>query len=241
MSASSSTIAADLPPSSRLTRLSCSPHSVAMWRPAALEPVNAILSTPGWRTSASPTSRTAGKHGHDTVGKVRARSIISANHSASNGVSGAGLTTTVQPAISAGISFGMIRFCGTFHGTMMPTTPTGARRRCTSPSTPWRRSAHGKSRATARVRCIIETAAAAWPSRLKLRGEPISSVIRSAISSRCASRGRRVLRPCASARAASSRGHGPSSKAAAPRRPPRRRPRESPRARRRSGSRSAAR
>src|SRR6185312_8313474 len=33
MSASSRMIAADLPPSSRLTRLSCSPHSVAMCRP----------------------------------------------------------------------------------------------------------------------------------------------------------------------------------------------------------------
>ena len=56
MSASSRMIAADLPPSSRLTRLSCSPHRAAIRRPTALEPVNAILSTPGWRTSASPTS-----------------------------------------------------------------------------------------------------------------------------------------------------------------------------------------
>src|SRR5271156_4429616 len=49
-------IAADLPPSSRLTRFSCSPHSPAIRRPTALDPVNAILSTPGWRTSASPAS-----------------------------------------------------------------------------------------------------------------------------------------------------------------------------------------
>ena len=56
-------------------------------------------------------------------------SSISANHMASKGVSGAGLTTTVQPAINAGIIFGMIRNCGTFHGTIAPTTPTGARRR----------------------------------------------------------------------------------------------------------------
>ena len=32
---------------------------------------------------------------------------------------------TVQPAIRAGISLGMIRHCGTFHGTIAPTTPTG--------------------------------------------------------------------------------------------------------------------
>ena len=30
---------------------------------------------------------------------------------------------TVQPAISAGISLGMIRNCGTFQGTIAPTTP----------------------------------------------------------------------------------------------------------------------
>ena len=58
-SASSSTIAADLPPSSRLTRLSCSPHTDAILRPAAVEPVNATLSMPGWATRCSPTSRPA--------------------------------------------------------------------------------------------------------------------------------------------------------------------------------------
>ena len=58
-SASSSTIAADLPPSSRLTRLSCSPHTAAILRPAAVEPVKATLSTPGCATRCSPTSRPA--------------------------------------------------------------------------------------------------------------------------------------------------------------------------------------
>ena len=182
MSASSRMIAADLPPSSRLTLLSCSPHRAAMRRPTALEPVNAILSTPGWRTSASPISGPPGST--DTTPSGRSScSIISANHKASRGVSGAGLIMTVHPAIRAGINLGMIKNCGTFHGTIAPTTPTGALRRCTSPSTPWRRSSHGKSRAAASARCISDAAAAAWPSRLKLRGEPISSVIRSAISS----------------------------------------------------------
>ena len=47
-SASSRTIAADLPPSSSETRLSCSPQTAAILRPAAVEPVKATLSTPGW-------------------------------------------------------------------------------------------------------------------------------------------------------------------------------------------------
>ena len=70
-SASSRMIAADLPPSSRLTRLSCSPHRAAMRRPTALEPVNAILSTPGWRTSASPMSGPPGQHRHHALGQVQ--------------------------------------------------------------------------------------------------------------------------------------------------------------------------
>ena len=59
-SASSRMIAADLPPSSRLQRFSCSPQIAAMRRPAAVDPVKATLSTPGWRTRCSPASRPAG-------------------------------------------------------------------------------------------------------------------------------------------------------------------------------------
>ena len=62
-------------------------------------------------------------------------------------------------------------------------------------------------------RCICANAPVAWPSRLKLRGEPISAVIRSAISS---------VWPLYTAASFSifsirsngiSRGHGPSSNA----------------------------
>jgi len=59
MSPSSRKIAADLPPSSRVTRRMSRPHSAPMTRPAAVEPVNATLSTPGWQTSAAPASRPA--------------------------------------------------------------------------------------------------------------------------------------------------------------------------------------
>ena len=43
-----------------------------------------------------------------------------------SGVSSAGLSTTVQPAASAGASFQLARLSGKFHGTMAPTTPTGS-------------------------------------------------------------------------------------------------------------------
>ena len=44
---SSRTIAADLPPSSSVTRFSCSPQTDAMCLPTAVLPVKLTLSTPG--------------------------------------------------------------------------------------------------------------------------------------------------------------------------------------------------
>jgi hypothetical protein len=62
---------------------------------------------------------------------------MSAMRNASSGVSGDGLMTIVQPAINAGASFDIVTNCGTFHGTIAPTTPTGSRRTTTSlPRTP---------------------------------------------------------------------------------------------------------
>ena len=58
-SMSSRTTAADFPPSSSVQRAMRSPHSDAMRRPAAVDPVNVILSTPGLVTSSSETSRSA--------------------------------------------------------------------------------------------------------------------------------------------------------------------------------------
>jgi len=56
---SSRITAADFPPSSSVKRAIRSPHSEAMRRPAAVDPVNAILSMRGSRTSSSETSRSA--------------------------------------------------------------------------------------------------------------------------------------------------------------------------------------
>ncbi len=48
--ASSSTIAADLPPSSSTHGRISSPHAAAMRAPVSTEPVKLTMSTPGWRT-----------------------------------------------------------------------------------------------------------------------------------------------------------------------------------------------
>ena len=69
-STSSSTIAADLPPSSSDTRLSRSVASEPTLRPAAVEPVKETLSTPGWVTRYSLTSRSAGSDGEHALGQA---------------------------------------------------------------------------------------------------------------------------------------------------------------------------
>jgi hypothetical protein len=63
------------------------------------------LSTPGGRPTASAAS------------EIRYPSP---------GASGEVLSTTVQPAISAGATFMLMRAIGVFHGTIAPTTPTGS-------------------------------------------------------------------------------------------------------------------
>ena len=55
-SASSSTISAELPPSSRCTRLRCWAASAPTCRPTAVEPVNEMIRTTGSVISASPAS-----------------------------------------------------------------------------------------------------------------------------------------------------------------------------------------
>ncbi len=146
-SASSRMIAADLPPSSRVQRFSCSPHSAAIFFPATVEPVKEILSTSGWVTMCSPTSRPACTMLSTPAGSP-ASCTASARRYAFSGVSGAGFSTMVEPEASAGASFSMVTNSGTFHGTMAPTTPTGSRRTSVGPSTPWRRSSNAYSRAS---------------------------------------------------------------------------------------------
>ena len=61
----------------------------------------------------------------NTPAGTPARSASSASASAENGVCDAGLTTTVQPAASAGPALRVIIAIGKFHGVMQPTTPIG--------------------------------------------------------------------------------------------------------------------
>ncbi|CAM5322397.1 hypothetical protein SANTM175S_09194 [Streptomyces antimycoticus] len=127
MSASGRMIAADLPPSSRLTRLNCSPAIAAMRRPARVEPVKAILSTSLCDTRYSLVSRSAGRtlitpSGRPTCSRSSARKPMLREFS------GETLRTTELPATRAGMIFEVAEEKGEFHGMTAATTPIASRR-----------------------------------------------------------------------------------------------------------------
>ena len=144
-SASSRMMAADFPPSSRVQRFSRSPHRPPIRLPAADEPVKEILSTPGWVTRCSPTSRPAGTTERTPSGRP-ASAKISASRKASSGVSGCRLEHhRAAGRQRRGRAWPTAMKSGTFHGAMAPTTPTGSLVTSTSGlSTPARTSSKAK-------------------------------------------------------------------------------------------------
>ena len=104
-SASSRMTAADLPPSSSATRFTDAAASSATRRPAAVDPVSEIMSTFGWRTSISPNGGPRPVTRLNTPGGNPASCTTSARMNALSGATSLGLSTTVQPAASAGATF----------------------------------------------------------------------------------------------------------------------------------------
>ncbi|SKV53481.1 Uncharacterised protein [Mycobacteroides abscessus subsp. massiliense] len=102
-SASSSTMNADLPPSSRNTFLTVAAASVMTARPVAVEPVNDTMSTRGSVDSCAPMRWSLEVTMLKTPGgKSVCSAIIRPSTAAHQGVSGAGLSIRVLPAASAG-------------------------------------------------------------------------------------------------------------------------------------------
>ena len=94
--------------------------------PTAELPVKENMSTSGLEVSACPVSIPPGTTDSTPSGRP-ASANTSAKAFALSGVSAAGLSTTVQPASSAGPSLLTARNSGTFHATIAPTTPIGSR------------------------------------------------------------------------------------------------------------------
>ena len=101
-SASANTTLADLPPSSRVTRLIVAAAPSAIPRPTSVEPVKAIFATSGCSTSRRPQTLPGPATTLRTPSGRPASSAIRSSSSAVSGVSSAGFSTTVLPAASAG-------------------------------------------------------------------------------------------------------------------------------------------
>ncbi len=132
-SASAYTTLADFPPSSRVTRLIVSAAPAAIERPTSVEPVNAILATSGCSTRRCPHTDPGPATTLTTPSGSPASTAIRSSSSAVSGVSSAGFSTTVLPAASAGATFHEAITSGKFHGTIIPTTPSGSRKVMSTP------------------------------------------------------------------------------------------------------------
>src|SRR3954454_18973124 len=97
-----------LPPSSSVTRLIGSEQSRMISPPVFVEPVNATLSTPGWRTRYAPVVGPSPGTMLIAPAGNPPRAGGAASGSAESGVGGSGLSTTEQPAASAGASFHVV-------------------------------------------------------------------------------------------------------------------------------------
>ena len=94
--------------------------------PTAVEPVNDSVAT-RWsaRTARDTSTARVVVTTSTTPSGTPARRRTSATHSAVSGVSGAGLSTAVQPAASAGASLRVAMAAGKFHGVTRYATPSG--------------------------------------------------------------------------------------------------------------------
>jgi hypothetical protein len=105
-SASSITMNADLPPSSRKHFFTVALAAAMTARPVAVDPVKLIMSTSGLVTSAAPTSWLPPVSTFTTPGGMSVSSAMSLpSEAVTHGVSGGALSTDVQPAARAGASF----------------------------------------------------------------------------------------------------------------------------------------
>ena len=99
-----------------------------MTRPVLDDPVKDTTSTSGWLDNTEPTSVPCSlTELMMPRGKLLTASKQPMTAALVNGVCGAGLTTTLQPAASAGATDRTSSVTGAFQGTMTDATPDGSR------------------------------------------------------------------------------------------------------------------
>ena len=123
MVASAKMMLAALPPSSSVAFLPVPAMLFWMSLPTPVLPVKAILSMPGWLTSAAPVAP-APVMMLTTPSGSSASWMSSASSSEVSGVVSAGFSTTVLPQASAGAIFHAAMSSGKFHGMICPATPS---------------------------------------------------------------------------------------------------------------------
>jgi hypothetical protein len=112
-SASGQTMFADLPPSSSVTFLMVGAAAARIFRPVAVDPVKATLSTSGFSTSSMPASTLSAVTTLSTpLGSRPVSSMARTTASALSGVCGAGLSTMELPMASAGAIFHIAKMSG---------------------------------------------------------------------------------------------------------------------------------
>jgi hypothetical protein len=94
--------------------------------PTSVDPVKHTLRTAGCVTNRCPTTLPLPGSTVNTPSGSPASSASSPSRIAVSGVSSAGFSTTVLPAASAGPKPQAAIGIGKFHGTMIPTTPSGS-------------------------------------------------------------------------------------------------------------------
>ena len=137
MLASARTTFGALPPSSSATLRSPSAARFITRMPVAVSPVKAIMSTPSWPTSTSPTVAPApSTHVSTPSGSPGCAASSASASTVIAGVMLAGFTTVALPAASAGTSERTSSVSGQFQGVITATTPTGSRRTTPVTSSP---------------------------------------------------------------------------------------------------------
>ena len=123
-----------------------------MPQPTSDEPVNVIALTRSSSTSTSPISLAGPTRTLSQPAGRPASSSSSASVSAESGVWPAGLSTTAQPAASAGAILCATRLSGKLNGLIAPTTPIGSRSvNASLPSPAWAASMGTTSPASLRA------------------------------------------------------------------------------------------
>src|SRR3990170_4175813 len=125
ISASSITMTAFFPPSSREAFASLPAQFFPIILPIALEPVKDIIETSGWLVSASPASGPNPWIRLITPFGRPASSIILTKWTVVSGVFSSDFRTTVLPQSRAGNVFQHVIAIGKFHEVIIPITPMG--------------------------------------------------------------------------------------------------------------------